>query len=188
MIRGQAPAGPCAGWTGGAVNARPWGSWRFPFGKPTSFFGPSPAEGGVERARGAWVEWDEAVLRGVPVQQLLREATDEHLVELATTGEPTRRKYELNLVMVELSNRIQRLRREIQHVRSVAETHLAATQARTERGARLLQRALPILPRPIREAAEALVTEGEASIKAVREALAQLEDHAFEHARGGKDP
>ncbi|HWH08144.1 MAG TPA: hypothetical protein VNX21_03025 [Candidatus Thermoplasmatota archaeon] len=65
----------------------------------------------MRRFEGRWQRWDEAVRAGERPVDFLPLLTDESIVELLASGDVHARRYELNLLAVEMLNRLARFRR-----------------------------------------------------------------------------
>lgn len=64
-----------------------------------------------------WAQWDAAVAGGRNPAEVLAELADEAIVEMLRTADRRGRDYERDLLMVELGNRVVRLRREVERLR-----------------------------------------------------------------------
>lgn len=81
----------------------------------------------VDRFAHRWLEWDAQVDGREQATAYLYAAKDEQLLELLAGGSPRDRKYERDIVMTELQNRL--ANRHIEHPQSADEVLLAAEQA-----------------------------------------------------------
>lgn len=64
-----------------------------------------------------WAQWDAEVAGGRNPADLLADLPDEVIVEMLRTADRRGRDYERDLLMVELGNRVVRLRREVERLR-----------------------------------------------------------------------
>ena len=65
----------------------------------------------MRRFEGRWEKWDQAVRSGEKPASFLPKLTDESVIELLAAGDVHARRYELNLLAVEMLNRLARFRR-----------------------------------------------------------------------------
>jgi hypothetical protein len=83
---------------------------------------------GVKRFERLWVEWDASIQAGIPAEDLLKELSDETLLELLAAAEGSRR-FERDLLLSATKNRLIRQKRAI--LRSEAQAASALEQAET---------------------------------------------------------
>lgn len=81
----------------------------------------------TERFGSRWDEWDARVPTRTEASEFLREAMDEDLLELLAGSSPKDRKYERDIITIELQNRL--AGRHLTHPRGAAEVLAAAQQA-----------------------------------------------------------
>jgi len=64
-----------------------------------------------------WAEWDAAIAQGRSPADILADLPDEGIVEMLRATGRAGRDYERDLLLVELGNRVVRLRREVERLR-----------------------------------------------------------------------
>lgn len=72
---------------------------------------PAPMPRPLRRHENRWSRWEEAIEAGKTPEEILPFLEDETIIELLASGNPERRRYELNILATELTNRLVRFRR-----------------------------------------------------------------------------
>ncbi|HET6405480.1 MAG TPA: hypothetical protein VFH78_12610 [Candidatus Thermoplasmatota archaeon] len=130
----------------------------------------------------AWQRWGDELRRGSWASDRLPFLSDEELIELLASGEPTARRYELSLVATELANRLVRFRRLVDEAsarssEAVDEALVASEDARkrTEQSANIVQDHIEVRQDEIENEPQAMRRAAQAA-RRTRDALEDVQD------------
>lgn len=138
-------------------------------------------KGCVRRLEGQWRTWDSAVRNGEKPHDFLPRLSYERLVDLLASGDPTERRYELNIIATEMHNRVVRLRLFLRDVVEAADLHIDEALVMTDESAEAARRSEAAIKRHIsvrQDQVEQEPAEAEQASAAAQKAKEAVEEAA----------